>query len=979
MTVRITESRIPEGLLPEDLGEIGNIVEPPVLAEPDCFLISYLPSPLTIGSSNSYVVFVVDESLRQNIVSFKWQVFEEISEIDRHEVEVDSDLTKATFSHTVNNLAPLYVQISLLDVNDTELRILSIRQEVRPPFQSLELLLRSEDVTIDGEILDGRNPIGLHPDTSREVINELYPYIQFAFESVELANKVPFRLLAAIIYLQVFRVPKNDTGDHPIWAKHSSLFRQSELENMASLLSGESTWFVNEYDAIGVSQISPATAAMFLIDPEIVGPLVAGTSNTYIEQLALPSNSEDRDSVSQVIHDNYANLRIEQKADLFNWLRFPKSNIKLCYEILNQIKNRPIRFPVLTTEELFNNDEAIKLVGTEFEIGITESTLEQAKPNEFGGDILKIVGVPLFAIGFGGDIDIKIEGTVVDDSDNNISMEGAIINLYMPMLRVTTTTRKCFRSFENISPTTPENEFVALNENENLVVLEVIREPLEYPQADLVKVQKYSTNLNYNEGWVIVRWDNTYFAELLSIRVGSVATVDSNNEFSFVSHIIQPSFIRVVKEPDGNDNGYFDGQLMEEQEGLPLGWFLPPKSNLVIRMKPEKYMIRESDFTDLLDDWMGYTYAINWKPRYPNGYYIKNFGINEAANSQVACNTFVEAIVVQAWRTAFSANNDFEWSLPQHEIAMIQNEWIQTVVGVPGHWNNDIDIFGSANIQVEQLIIVTSNPDNDSDFTVTVDGTAVTVQAANRAGNSNAQRRTARRLTAANIAIALNGNATVSAKIHVIHGHTRNEYVAIRSVTDDSLEFPITVAGGNGAFTVTPLSPEIFPAVKVDVTDFTVPPPWLILQGWNSWNPVQNPTIIQGSNPAQLESPDRAVGFGGHNLFLVDVDPASKKILTLEANSAYRCNGPGFRSLQVKGVAAPAKSGNIDNNVVNGNVTPNKTHHWTEKVNWDWDRLKNNYAAQTDPPNPMGTTRLKLYDLQWTVPQLYETTFRRNV
>lgn len=98
-----------------------------------------------------------------------------------------------------------------------------------------------------------------------------------------------------------------------------------------------------------------------------------------------------------------------------------------------------------------------------------------------------------------------------------------------------------------------------------------------------------------------------------------------------------------------------------------------------------------------------------------------------------------------------------------------------------------------------------------------------------------------------------------------------------------------------------------------------LPEPWTLVQGWSE-------------------------SYGnGHSFLILDVDPASGRILTLEANSAYGLNGVGYRHL-----------GNIDDF---SGMHPGI--HWSDNgALWDWGRFRTAY------PN-MRTAKLDIADIGW--------------
>lgn len=105
----------------------------------------------------------------------------------------------------------------------------------------------------------------------------------------------------------------------------------------------------------------------------------------------------------------------------------------------------------------------------------------------------------------------------------------------------------------------------------------------------------------------------------------------------------------------------------------------------------------------------------------------------------------------------------------------------------------------------------------------------------------------------------------------------------------------------------------------IEINENELPPPWTIVQGWKSqWS-------------------------GGHTFIIVDVHKSTQRILTLESNSSYKMNGPGFRQL-----------GDIDKFA---DCNPGK-NWWKNAALWDWGKFKEVYLFRR-------MARLKIYDLKW--------------
>jgi len=917
--VRRTEQRIPRGLRPEDLGQVGEIVPTSPSQErgvQDCFLISYLTTPITQGSKNTYVIFVENIDLRVSIESYEWEVFTDQNILYSPWQEPRSVIGPVRteigiFEYTPEDTIPIVVSVKLLDSVGAVLRSLQIKQQVKGSHDALERLLKDSELQIGNEIRSYRASLGGHPDTSREVYYDFLGYVYDAFDSSSNVYKVPIKFLTTIIYLQALRVPKERTTELAV----SKQFRNSELDNAAEELNGEypSTFIIDIDNALGVCQIAPQSLAMYVLDPD--------TSKPYIEQCELPSEMDQRIKTREDITNAFLALDTDKKADLYNRLRFPKCNIRMCFDLLNILKNRDKRYPHLETSSFLDNQDAVKLIGTEFNIGAIDSDIRIAKSNSYGQDVWRVMNSPIIAIILGRYLQMYISGRAYDpESKPSKPVKQARVDLYQAVLIITAPSRRCFKSFRDINNPANTDYEMLTNDGIPLPVIEVKRSPPEYPDYDLVKVRRESAKLNYNEGWVITRIKDKFYARLDSICIEAGET-DGDGQFNIQFTGYQLLKIKTIKSPEGT-LGYFDGET---------SWFLPPWGGWHIHMKPANHMVKESMLVSLIKDWKDYVYG--GPPSYPEGYKLPKVVTltEESSDKKIACNTFVEPLVVEAWDKAHSP--DFLWNNVLHDQAMILLR--------------NVDAFTSVSVYHDRVIEVRKNPDDGSEFTITIKGTEVSVVAgADKIATAN------------NIASALVGNSTLQGFVEAssrqkikIDGSLKWAIVVIKSKDKNrECDFEIRIDVASGKIVV---SSDRLPAIPVDIsTPNALPPPWSVIQGWRSQE-------------------------GGHNFFIVDIfhetDPERRhKVLTLESNNDENLKGPGFRTMgKVSGetVTRNVTSGNIGQHMTStGEIDPNHLLHWSEKVTATWEELKDNYLARQDAENPVGIARLKLYDLKWVKP-----------
>ena len=105
-------------------------------------------------------------------------------------------------------------------------------------------------------------------------------------------------------------------------------------------------------------------------------------------------------------------------------------------------------------------------------------------------------------------------------------------------------------------------------------------------------------------------------------------------------------------------------------------------------------------------------------------------------------------------------------------------------------------------------------------------------------------------------------------------------------------------------------------ALAVDDDD-QAPRPWTVIQGWKKqWS-------------------------GGHTFIIIDYDPVTDRVLTLESNAAYLLNGVGYRMI-----------GSIADN-------PKPTKSWAQNESlWTWTRMKKVYNFRKQ-------ASLKVKNISW--------------
>lgn len=294
MSVRKTERRLPAGLEPADLGEAA------VAADGRCAIISYITAPLATGRTNNYVVFVTDAALAGSVDSFEWS----FSESGAASVTVTTKSGVADF--TPSQEGYLETSVRLLDATANEQATLSLTQQVRPPNAELEQLVA------DAANMPG--PSAGNVDVLRELVNDHNPY----YQTVSLGSPEATDGFKRFLFSRVY--------DGAL--KRTPAERSAQLEQVAnSLDTGVPDFISATGPGIGVSGVRLALAAM-LLPPNAI---------PYTELETDPAANASSD---EELRAKLAALGEDDRVDLFNRARFPKSNILLCGKILEALRDK---------------------------------------------------------------------------------------------------------------------------------------------------------------------------------------------------------------------------------------------------------------------------------------------------------------------------------------------------------------------------------------------------------------------------------------------------------------------------------------------------------------------------------------------------------------------------------------------------------------------------------------------------------------
>jgi hypothetical protein len=363
VAVRDTEKAIPAGRVASDLGQAVTVSN----GAGGFVLLSYLTSPLTVGSRQDYAVFSLPSSTTpaEDIDSYTWSVklhpsgFQMIGPV---QTEV------GLFTWTPKGPGDVRVSVSL-DAGGSSPILLVMPQAVKALRQDGEDFINR---------FHGAGTVTSGVVIFRELINDVHAYIRSAVVGTE-ATGVPSSLVAASLYIEMLGrnregTPQaesyrralaegrgvNSQGQLEKWfGREDDLIREVELELIADYINdGWRPVDAVAEKSIGLGQVQQVTGAM-----------VMGLT-TWREKPR--GQSAGAETQLRIVKD-YKALSLAKKIDVFNMLRFPKTSIGITTTLLAKLKNRPHRWPALTRAQMRANQRACEIVGTEYNIGARDS------------------------------------------------------------------------------------------------------------------------------------------------------------------------------------------------------------------------------------------------------------------------------------------------------------------------------------------------------------------------------------------------------------------------------------------------------------------------------------------------------------------------------------------------------------------------------------------------------------------------------
>jgi len=305
-------------------------------------LISDLTSPVTKGSTSRMEVHQTGDEIGPSgaVESYQWKVYN----IDQQKYISNKQSDSPVRNIFYNSLGKYRIEVDVL-INGSVFTTLKIEQTVKAEDVSLTTTLASPGYSTNAK-------------TYRELINDFSSYINTAADSTG-TNGIPPRMLASVLMIEIANRPKEG--------------RNSEInvvnENYNVLKDGG--WLFYEQKrtnrSIGVGQIRTSTAAM------------VEENTTWIDQ-----DMNDKETDRNKINKNFMDLNLEKRNDIFEELRFPKSNIMMAAKLLTKLKNRTNRFPTLSKKDFVANEHAVEVIATEYNMGSTNSQAKDAQASPYG-------------------------------------------------------------------------------------------------------------------------------------------------------------------------------------------------------------------------------------------------------------------------------------------------------------------------------------------------------------------------------------------------------------------------------------------------------------------------------------------------------------------------------------------------------------------------------------------------------------------
>jgi hypothetical protein len=295
MGVRKTESRLPANHQAGDLGQSA------ASADGRCTLVSFISNPLVADRENTYVLFVTDAGLAAAVQSFEWSFTENGGAPNVQTTPIGEITYRPQATGTLN------IIVRAMGAGNAEQASITLSQDVVATNAELEAL-------ISGARDQPGAGVG-NPDAARELVNEHNPYYQSVALQVPEAGDGFKKFVFSFVYEGAIQRSPAQRKDHL-------------AQVAASLNDGNGDFAALAGQGAGVSGIRLALLAMSL------------GSSPPLPWTELPEAASNRALADEQLRRNLAALDENTRIDLFNLVRFPKTNVTWCGRILETLRNR---------------------------------------------------------------------------------------------------------------------------------------------------------------------------------------------------------------------------------------------------------------------------------------------------------------------------------------------------------------------------------------------------------------------------------------------------------------------------------------------------------------------------------------------------------------------------------------------------------------------------------------------------------------
>lgn len=341
MPVRKTESRLPDGMIAEDLGQavpVGNFV-----------LISYLESPLKYHAErklikNRYVLFDLDEASEP--ANYSWRIRFEFSDgsaaaelpnlpgIDGGAV-FHLDLEESEFGDLVEGRSPARLIVSVDTMTGQQLEL---SQEISALDSDIEDIIANSD--------NDKGAIAGDPTTTRILANDYKSHFLTLKDNPAIdLQEISLNLIAALVY--------------------------QATESDASVVSpDEKDWldYINGDDRVEPNDLVGTKISLMNIRPHVFHFMREDPNADFI--ILEDHNAEkDVDRYESDLLSAFDQWTEVGKIDVINTLRFPKSCIFSVWRFLKLLKDHHAEFlaNILDKDNHSTNRECVSTIVTEFE------------------------------------------------------------------------------------------------------------------------------------------------------------------------------------------------------------------------------------------------------------------------------------------------------------------------------------------------------------------------------------------------------------------------------------------------------------------------------------------------------------------------------------------------------------------------------------------------------------------------------------